>query len=89
MFSHAEAPKRIQGGFYRKSTLLGSRYSRSLEPKRENPILVFPVLGKPVQENLARLNTNIYQVRRCHILSHYILFPLRCDRRMDGMGVDI
>ena len=35
------------------------RQSKPFEPKRENPILVFPVLGKPVQENPAQLNTNI------------------------------
>ena len=60
------------------------------EPEQENPILVFPVLGKPVQENPAQLNTNIlkniYQVQRYQIL--FYLLPSRDKDRIGKNRMD-
>lgn len=34
-----------------------------MPPRLENPVLVFPVLGNPEQENPAQLNTNIIKYK--------------------------
>ena len=63
MFSHGSPPKRIQGGFSPKINTFNLGTIQTIQPKRENPILGFPVLEKPEQEKPAQLNTNILNMR--------------------------